>query len=122
MYFGPRGQILVLRSVLKEAVGGEGALCTVCSKLGRQDNIYGYSIGFHYNMTRELYALLQKRYSWCDRLAVSSGARLELEFWCDSLIDYNSQPIWHSPSAVRFALFRYQQYIVWWLRGRAVCM
>eukprot|EP00731_Ephydatia_muelleri_P022428 Em0015g11a len=52
-------------------------------------------------MTRNLYAVLESRYAWCDVLEVSPQARAELEFWVDCLHSYNSQPIWHSPSAVR---------------------
>ncbi|KAL5463210.1 hypothetical protein EMCRGX_G032089 [Ephydatia muelleri] len=52
-------------------------------------------------MTRNLYAVLESRYAWCDVLEVSPQARAELEFWVDCLHCYNSQPIWHSPSAVR---------------------
>ena len=52
-------------------------------------------------MTRNLYALLDSRYAWCDVLKVSPQAHMELEFWVYCLHRYNSQPIWHSPSAVR---------------------
>lgn len=34
-------------------------------------------------------------------LTLSPEAMEELTFWCSSLIDYNAQSIWHSPSAVR---------------------
>ena len=52
-------------------------------------------------MTRNLYALLDSRSAWCDVLRVSPQARMELEFWVNCLHHYSSQPIWHSPSAVR---------------------
>ena len=52
-------------------------------------------------MTRALYALLLTRQAWCDRLPLTSEAREELKFWSESLKEYNAQPIWHSPSAVR---------------------
>ena len=48
-------------------------------------------------MTRALYA----RNAWCEFLAVTNEARDELLFWVDCLQEYNPQPIWHSPSAVR---------------------
>ena len=51
-------------------------------------------------MTRALYLVLETRSSWCEFLAVPNEAR-ELLFWVDCLQEYNSQPIWHSPSAVR---------------------
>ena len=52
-------------------------------------------------MTRSVYAALEARHSWYDLLQLSPEAQAELEFWAASLADYNSQPIWHSPSAVR---------------------
>ena len=52
-------------------------------------------------MTRSLYAVLESRCAWCEMLTLSSEAREELSFWSSSLGEYNSQPIWHTPSAVR---------------------
>ena len=52
-------------------------------------------------MTRSLYAVLESRCAWCEMLTLSSEAREELNFWSSSLGEYNSQPIWHNPSAVR---------------------
>ena len=52
-------------------------------------------------MTRSLYALLESRCTWSDWLIMSPEARDEIVFWEQCLIDYKSQPIWHSPSAVR---------------------
>ena len=36
-------------------------------------------------MTRNLYALLDSRYAWCDVLKVSPQAHMELEFWINCL-------------------------------------
>ena len=52
-------------------------------------------------MTRSMYMLLESRLSWWDMLKITRDARQELEFWKACLADYNCQPIWHSPSAVR---------------------
>ena len=52
-------------------------------------------------MIRSVYVALEARQSWCDLLRLSPEARAELEFWVASFADYNSQPIWHSPSAMR---------------------
>ena len=52
-------------------------------------------------MTRSLYAVLERRVAWCDMLTLSPEALQELTFWATSLEEYNAQPIWHSPSAVR---------------------
>ena len=59
-------------------------------------------------MTRSMYtlldtrsSLLDTRSSWLELLTISPEAREELKFWNACLADYNCQPIWHSPSAVR---------------------
>ena len=52
-------------------------------------------------MTRAMYALIESRVSWCDQLSVTGEVRYELEFWMSGLEKFKSQPIWHSPSAVR---------------------
>ena len=52
-------------------------------------------------MTRSLYTLLNTKLSWWEMLEVTPEAHQELEFWKACLDDYNCQPIWHSPSAVR---------------------
>ena len=48
-----------------------------------------------------LYALLKSKGSWYDRLVLSDEARKEVSFWSSSLQQYNGQPIWRAPSAVR---------------------
>ena len=52
-------------------------------------------------MTRCMYALLETKVSWSVRLEITPEPRHELEFWMVFMADYNCQPIWHSPSAVR---------------------
>ena len=52
-------------------------------------------------MTRSMYTLLETRLSWWELLEITPEAKDELEFWQTSLAEYNCQPIWHSPSAVR---------------------
>ena len=52
-------------------------------------------------MTRSLYSVLDTRHTWCEPLPLSPEARSELTFWEECLADYDSQPIWHSPSAMR---------------------
>ena len=50
---------------------------------------------------RSLYALINTRDSWCQKLKLSSEAATELQFWKEKLEHFNGQNIWHSPSAVR---------------------
>ncbi len=52
-------------------------------------------------MTRSLYAVLDARNTWCDHLLLSPEAQDGLTFWDNCLADYDSQPMWHSPSAMR---------------------
>ena len=55
-------------------------------------------------MTRSLYAVLESRISWCDHLVLSKEAQEEISFWVNCLAKFKSQPVWHSPSAVRVVL------------------
>jgi len=54
-------------------------------------------------MTRGLYANLNNRMGWCQRLCLTREALQELEFWALQLTNFNGQSIWPKPSAVRFA-------------------
>ena len=54
-------------------------------------------------MTQAVYALIERRLSWCDVLTVIEQAKCEIEFWISGLRKFNSHPIWHRPSAVRIA-------------------
>lgn len=74
---------------------------TVASIVGRVISM-GLGIGPVARLrTRSLYALLDRRTSWYDRLIVSEEARGELQFWSNSLDYYNGQNIWRSAAAVR---------------------
>ena len=50
---------------------------------------------------RALYSVLETRSAWCEFLAVPNEARKGFLFRVDCLQEYNSQPMWHSPSALR---------------------
>ena len=52
-------------------------------------------------MTQSLYAVLESRHTWCEQLVMSLETQNEIAFWEENLTEYKSQPIWHSPSAVR---------------------
>ena len=52
-------------------------------------------------MTRSLYAVINSRSSWYEKLQLLAETQLELNFWKNSITDYKNQPIWRSPSAVR---------------------
>ena len=52
-------------------------------------------------MTGALYALLETRLAWCDMLPITQEASEEITFWTESFDQFNAQPIWHSPAAVR---------------------
>ena len=54
-------------------------------------------------MTRSLYAHLNCRTAWCQKLNLNTEALQELEFWDQQLLSFNGQFIWPRPSAVRFA-------------------
>ena len=52
-------------------------------------------------MTRSLYATLNSRTSWYERLELSDEASAELEFSSKQLADFNGQGIWPTPYAIR---------------------
>ena len=52
-------------------------------------------------MTRSLYAVLNSRTAWCQRLELTAEAAVELKFWLHEIEKFNGQRIWPRPSAVR---------------------
>ena len=48
-----------------------------------------------------MYSLIEPRQSWYDHVKLTDEVRKEIDFWSDSLQDYNAHPIWHFSSAVR---------------------
>ena len=52
-------------------------------------------------MTRSMYSLIESRQSWYALMELTEGVRNEINFWLNGLQSYESQPVWHSPSAVR---------------------
>ena len=52
-------------------------------------------------MTRDLYALLNSRHSWFEKLTINPAAKQELTFWYKEIEEFNGQNIKRSPSAVR---------------------
>ena len=52
-------------------------------------------------MTRSLYATLNNRVAWCQKLLLTPEALEELKFWFNEVTKFNSQHIWPKPSAVR---------------------
>ena len=52
-------------------------------------------------MTRDLYALLNSRHSWFEKLTINPAAKQELTFWYKGIEEFNGQNIKRSPSAVR---------------------
>ena len=52
-------------------------------------------------MTRDLYALLNTRQSWCEMLPVTDDARSEVHFRLTETSKFNGQNTWVGPSALR---------------------
>ena len=52
-------------------------------------------------MTRSMYALLNSKAAWCQRLVLTPEAAAELNFWLKEVTKFNGQGIWPRPSAVR---------------------
>ena len=98
----PEGKVRALQHSLKVAVKTSSLLAkTVASLIGRIISMslaLGPVARFR---TRALYALLESRQAWCDILLITQDAGEELRFWVECFDQFNSQPIWHSPAAVR---------------------
>ena len=52
-------------------------------------------------MTCSLYAVLNSKTAWCQRLVLTAEAVVELKFWLHEIENFNGQRIWPRPSAVR---------------------
>ena len=52
-------------------------------------------------MTRSLYAALNSKSAWCQKLTMTPAALGELTFWFNEVSKFNGQYIWPKPSAVR---------------------
>ena len=53
--------------------------------------------------TRALYAIVNARKYWSERLLLSEDAKLELSFWHESLPAFNGRAIWFDSGAMRIA-------------------
>ena len=53
--------------------------------------------------TRALYGIINQRIFWSDRLALSTEAWDELNFWQHNIVQLNGRAIWFSPSVTRVA-------------------
>ena len=54
-------------------------------------------------MTRSLYANLNCRTAWCQKLNLNNEALQDLEFWDQRLLSFSDQSIWPRESAVSSA-------------------
>ena len=52
-------------------------------------------------MTRSLYAVLNSRISWCQKLRLTKEAHEEINFWVNEISHFNGHEIWPRPSALR---------------------
>ena len=65
-------------------------------------NISSMSLGpVNRLMMQYLYATLNKKFSWCQRLEIPTEALVEIEFWLGRLEEFNGQDIWPKPLAVK---------------------
>jgi len=51
-------------------------------------------------ITRSLYAVLNSRESWCQRLTLTKEIQDEVKFWLVRVSEFNGQNIWPKPSAL----------------------
>ena len=53
-------------------------------------------------ITSSFYVLIATHHYWCYLLEIPAEAKAELQFWCNQLVEFNGQDIYHNPSAVSF--------------------
>ena len=98
----PSDKVAKLKKCLAEALESKQMPAKVLASLIGKIIALGLAIGPVARLrTRALYALLETRDSWYDKLVLSEGAKEEVAFWCNGLQQYNGQSFWCSPSAVR---------------------
>ena len=98
----PQEKLVALRQALDRACQTSRMLARQLASIVGRIISMGLAIGpVSRFMTRSLYAVLETKYGWCDLLTLPPEAQDELRFWAACIGDYNSQPIWHSPSAMR---------------------
>ena len=98
----PREKIIALKAKLAALVGCNGVCVRHLASVAGTVISMGAAIGpVSRFMTRSMYSLIESRKSWYDHVELTKEVKEEIDFWSDSLQNYNAQPIWHSPSAVR---------------------
>ena len=100
----PENKICVLNSQLCEVIkiGRVTArqLASVVGKLISMSLALGPVMR---QMTHSLYAVLNDKTAWCQKLVLTPEALQELRFWFSEISKFNGQRIWPKPSAVRVA-------------------
>ena len=98
----PQDKILALKSMVHEASHRRSIpakrLASIIGKIISMGLAIGPVSRF---MSRSLYAVLSNRHSWSEHLELTVEAQTELKFWARCISDYNAQPLWRSPSALR---------------------
>ena len=98
----PRGKVETLCNQIKDALQAKAlparSLASITGRLISMSIALGPVTRL---MTRNLYALINMRKSWCHTLTISPEATAELLFWLEQIDNFNGQNIWHSPSAIR---------------------
>ena len=95
----PANKISMLKSQLLEVKGTQLVPARrLASLIGKIISMLGPITRL---MTRALYATLQRKVAWCQKLTLSSEASQELDFWINEISHFNGQHIWPKPSAVR---------------------
>ena len=98
----PAEKITLLKRQLKQTIGMRWVPARLLASVVGKIIAMGLAIGpLTRFMNRSLYATIEARCSWCDRLQLSPEAQYELIFWEKRVSDFNAHPFWRAPSAVR---------------------
>ena len=98
----PDHKLFKLRLQLQEALGLQlmpaRKLASLIGKIMSMSLALGLIAWF---MTCSLYATLNNRVAWCQKLLLTPEALEELKFWFNEVTKFNGQHIWPKPPAVR---------------------
>ena len=98
----PEEKISSLKAQLRKAADTQGLSARQLASIIGKIISMSLAIGpISQLMTRNMYAMLNKRDYWCQVLAMTEEAREEVNFWVGQIDCINGREIWHSPSAIR---------------------
>ena len=98
----PENKLDNLKSQLREVDNAQSVLARSLASLIGKIMSMALALGPVTRLiTHSLYAVLNSKTAWCQRLVLTAEAVVELKFWFHEIEKVNSQHVWPRPSAVR---------------------